>query len=137
MLIPPASVRPGLEYYCHIWNRSHSLPRFSKRRRLFGGGGWWIIFQSTTPVLQKKKRNIASLSLIYRYYYGYFLTSYLRYFHQLKPSQLGHVMFTMENNSHSFVGNNFHFDSFFPRTVTLLNYHPRDALLTTTDFCPK
>ena len=128
-----SQIRPKMEYCCHIWaglpkTSLSCLDRVQRRlRRLIGDE----LFKSLQPL--SHRRNVASLSLLYRYYSGRCseelktLVPPLKVF--VRDTRL--ASFTQRNHPHTLevpvARKEFHANSFFPRTVALWNKLPADC----------
>ena len=128
-----SQIRPKMEYCCHIWAGSPKtslscLDRVQRRlRRLIGDE----LFKSLQPL--SHRRDVASLSLLYRYYSGRCseelktLVPPLKVF--VRDTRL--ASFTQRNHPHTLevpvARKEFHANSFFPRTVALWNKLPVDC----------
>ena len=129
-----SQIRPRMEYCCHIWAGSPKcslscLDRVQRRMR-------WLIGDALFKTLQplSHRRNVASLSLLYRYYSG----KCSEELHQLVPppkvfgKDTRLAMHTRQNHPHTLevpdsMKKCFHANSFFPRTVKLWNSLPSDC----------
>ena len=125
-----SQIRPRMEYCCHIWAGASQhalscLDRVQSRLRYLVGDS---LFSSLQPL--SHRRNVASLSLLYRYYNGKCSNE----LHEMVPprrtfvrntrfSSNAHPHFLEIETSHQ----NFHMQSFFPRTATLWNSLPADC----------
>ena len=133
-LTPPAilylyksQIRPRMEYCCHIWAGASQqalscLDRVQRRLRYLVGDS---LFSSLQPL--SHRRNVASLSLLYRYYNG----KCSKELHEMVPPKRTFVRNTrFSSNVHPHflevetAHQNFHMQSFFPRTATLWNSLP-------------
>ena len=122
-----------MEYCCHIWaglpkTSLSCLDRVQRRlRRLIGDE----LFKSLQPL--SHRRDVASLSLLYRYHSG-------RCSEELKSLVPPPKVFVRDTRLASFTQRNhphtlevpvarkeFHANSFFPRTVALWNKLPADC----------
>ena len=125
-----ATIRPCLEYCCHLWAGAsahclHLLDRIQKRLVNLVGPD---LCTNLHPL--SHRRNVASLSLFYKYFYGQCSSD----LHQLTPSLKSFSRNTrLSTNSHHLTvqlptcHKNFYSSSFFPRTSRLWNSLPRSC----------
>ena len=125
-----SQIRPRMEYCCHIWAGSSksslsTLDRVQRRvRRLVGDE----LFKTLQPL--SHRRNVSSLSLLYRYFYGKCSSE----LHAMVPKVLKFnrrtrlAVSVADNHPHflniPFSKQEFHSQSFFPRTAALWNKLP-------------
>ena len=138
-LTPPAilylyksQIRPRMEYCSHIWAGSSNqvlsgLDRIQERLRGLVGEE---LFSTLSPLAHR--RNVASLSLFYRYVNG----KCSEELHSAVPPErtfLVRTRFAMSSKSHPHFLTvprtrcNFHADSFIPRASKLWNEQPRES----------
>ena len=128
-----SQIRPKMEYCCHIWagaskSSLSSLDRVQHRLKCLVGIN---LFSTLQPL--SHRRNIASLSLFYRYYHG----KCSRELHEMVPN---HKKFNRNTRYSSRVQEDrphfldvggiyprYHMDSFFPRTTSLWNSLPAEC----------
>ena len=125
-----SQIRPQMEYCCHIWGGAAQtslscLDRVQNRLRNLVGDDLF----STLPPLSLR-RDVASLSLLYRYFHGRCSNE----LHSLVPPlqtfrvRTRLAAFTQSNHPYTLrsplIRNQFHENSFFPRTTRLWNSLP-------------
>ena len=124
-----SQIRPRMEYCCHIWAGASQqalscLDRVQSRLRYLVGDS---LFSSLQPL--SHRRNVASLSLLYRYYNG----KCSKELQEMVPPRRTFVRNTrFASNAHPHfleveTHQNFHMQSFFPRTATLWNTLPANC----------
>ena len=122
-----------MEYCCHIWAGSPKTPLFcldrvQRRLRMLIGDE---LFMSLQPLYHR--RDVASVSLLYRYYSGRCSDEIKTLF--LPPKVFARdtslASFTQRNHPHTLevpvARKEFHANSFFPRTVAPWNKLPADC----------
>ena len=125
-----SQIRPKMEYCCHIWSGASksslsSLDKVQRRlRRLVGDN----LFSTLQPL--SHRRNVASLSLFYRYYNG----KCSQELHEMVPHlktfgrSTRYSSRVQENHPHFLhvdgIFPKYHMNSFFPRTTSLWNTLP-------------
>ena len=124
------TIRPCIEYCCHLWAGAsasclHLLDRIQKRILNLVGPDVCSNLQSLCH-----RRNVASLSLFYKYFHGYCSddlkerTPSLKIFSRTtRFSSAAHPLTVQIPNSHK----NLYSSSFFPRTACLWNSLPADC----------
>ena len=122
-----SQIRPRMEYCCHIWAGASqqslsSLDRIQSRIRYLVGDS---LFSTLQPL--SHRRNVASLALLYRYYNGRCSNE----LHEMVPPRktfARNTRFSANVHPHFLEVDtsvqNFHRQSFFPRTATLWNSLP-------------
>ena len=130
-----STMRPCMEYCCHVWTGAPScywelLDKVQKRICRSVGPS---VAASLEP-LAHRHRNVASLSLFYRYYFGRWCLELA----QLVPLPFSRARSTLyPNRFHDFsvtiprCYKDVNVNSFFPRTVRLCNSLPIECLLLT------
>ena len=125
-----SQIRPTMEYCCHIWAGASlvslsCLDKIQNRLRPLVGDA---LFSKLEPL--SHRRNVASLSLLYRYYYG----KCSEELHSLVPVLYKfprRTRFSEINHPHylsvPIVSRKFHEQSFFPRTIKMWNLLPTDC----------
>ena len=125
-----SQIRPRMEYCCHIWAGASesSLSKLDQVQRRLR----WLIGDELFNTLQPlpHRRNVASLSLFYRYFHGKCSDE----LHSLVPPIRSFPVRTRFAVSvHPFfvdipkIRTKFHMDSFFPRTSSLWNSLPSEC----------
>ena len=122
-----SQIRPRMEYCCHIWAGASqqslsSLDRVQSRLRYLVGDS---LFSTLQPL--SHRRNVASLALLYRYYNGR-CSNELQEMVPPRKTFARNTRFSVNVHPHFLEVNtsvqNFHMQSFFPRTATLWNSLP-------------
>ncbi len=125
-----SQIRPQMEYCCHIWGGAAQtslscLNRVQNRLQNLVGDD---LFSTLAPL--SLRRDVASLSLLYRYFHGRCSNE----LHSLVPPlqtfrvRTRLAAFTQSNHPYTLrsplIRNQFHENSFFPRTTRLWNSLP-------------
>ena len=128
-----SQIRPKMEYCCHIWAGASktclsSLDKVQRRlRRLVGDS----LFTTLQPL--SHRRNVASLSLFYRYYNGKCSQELQKMVPCCKTFGRNTRYSTRVQKNHPHflqvegIYPKYHMDSFFPRTASLWNTLPSDC----------
>ena len=122
-----SQVRPKMEYCCHIWSGApqRSLSILDRLQRRMKGLVGDVLFSTLQPL--SHRRDVASLSLFYRYFNGKCSTE----LHGLVPPRRvfdRRTRFACIQSLHPYLlriptsRSNFHSNSFFPRTARLWNH---------------
>jgi len=131
-----ATIRPCMEYCCHIWAGAsreslNLLDRIQKRISTIVGP----IFSSRLQSLSHR-RNVSSLSLFYKYFHGHcsnelsLLMPPLKTFNRVTRQSSGAHAYTVQIPSSK---KKFYDNSFFPRTSALWNSLPSSCFPSSYD----
>ena len=128
-----SQIRPRMEYCCHIWAGAAQsslacLDRVQNRLQNLVGSD---LFTTLQPL--SHRRNVASLTLLYRYFHGKCSVELHSLVPPLRTFSARTRFATSTETNHPFFLNTpplrrkFHAESFFPRTTSLWNKLPRDC----------